>query len=93
LNANPDQYDGKAIVVHGWLVSEFENVGIWDSKDAFDSGKPQNCVSYRGKDLGRHFSKAVILKGIFRRNINPPDVFNNGDYNNSGLEVEGSVAR
>jgi hypothetical protein len=93
LNDNPDQYDGKAVVVRGWLVSEFENVGIWDSKNAFDSGRPQSCLSYRGKDPGRHFSEAVILKGTFRKNINPPNVFNNGDCNESGLEVEGSIAR
>jgi len=40
LNAHADQYDGKTVHVRGWLVLQFEDVGLWDSKDAHD--RPHN---------------------------------------------------
>jgi hypothetical protein len=37
LNAHADEYDGKAVRVRGWLVLQFEDVGLWDSKEAHNS--------------------------------------------------------
>lgn len=100
LNAHADQYDGKEVWVSGWLVYQFEDIGIWDSKSAHDESVsltlnsrtphyPPSCISYSGPSLGEHFSnRAVLLRGIFRKEILPPNVFSNGICNRSGLEVE-----
>jgi hypothetical protein len=36
LNARAGEFDGKEVKVRGWLVFQFEDIGIWDSKMAHD---------------------------------------------------------
>ena len=98
LNAHPEQYDGKEISVIGYLVYEFEDVGIWDSPSAYKNRytnrtsaiNPQGCVSYSGPELGREYEdQFVILRGVFRKNILPPGFISDANCNDSGVEVEG----
>jgi hypothetical protein len=93
LNAHAIKYDGKEVRVRAWLVHQFENIGLWDSKEAYDAPHQsteffQACVSYFGPDLGKHFvSRDVVLDGIFRKTALPPNTVSNGICNNSGLEI------
>jgi hypothetical protein len=102
LNSAVDQYDGKEVRVQGWLIHRFENIGIWDSENAYASrmevdtqnpspewpGWPSSCISYDGRELGSQFgARNVTLLGIFRKNILPPNAISNGICNTSGLEV------
>lgn len=86
LNAHAAMYDGKEVHVRGWLVYQFEDVGLWDSESAHDELRRsarrrevrdppyfETCVSYSGPDLGRHLkSRYVVLDGVFWKDPYPP---------------------
>jgi hypothetical protein len=95
LNARAEQYDGKEVRVRGWMVHQFENIGLWDSKAAYDGASnsssvpfawPTTCMSLSGLD-GPRISEEVIVEGVFRKHILPPNVVSNGVCNDTGLEV------
>lgn len=107
LNANPDAYDGKSVRVRGWLVHQFENHGIWDSKAAYETERfKQNahpkCIGYSGPNLGDFFvSRQLVLRGVFRKELNPNvgpngqtyEVILLGSCNHSGLKVKSGLPR
>lgn len=102
LNAQASKYNGQEVHVRGWLVFRFEDVGLWDSKNARDEMSREirhlkvrtppyfeTCVSYVGPDLGRHFeSRYLVLDGIYRKNTDPPGAYIVGVCNASFLEIK-----
>src|SRR6187551_385077 len=44
LIANPDQFDGKAVRVLGYVVSEFETWGIFESQSDFRNGASKAAI-------------------------------------------------
>jgi hypothetical protein len=90
LNMHADQYDGKHVRVRGWLVYQFEDIGLWDSKEAYGRGfrlDPGTCVSILGFDPPRRVSEPAVVEGVFRKQILPPNLSSNGLCNDTGLEV------
>ena len=102
LNAHAAMYDGKEVHVRGWLVYQFEDQGLWDSKDAHDELRRrvqrnevrdppyfETCVSYSGPGLGRRLkSQYVVLDGIFWKNTDPPGSYIIGVCNAAVLETK-----
>src|SRR3954469_7479929 len=96
LNAHPDQYDGKAVHVGGWLSLYFEDYGLWDSRRAHDTERswappwPMSCVSVTPDVMAKvqkPLSRPAMVDGIFRKHILPSNVISNGICNDTGLEV------
>jgi hypothetical protein len=93
LNAHADQYNGKRVKVHGWVVLRFEEYSIWDSKLAYD--RPFNvsnmgaCVSYLGPLGHETRGEMRTLTGTFWKDFGGSlDVIMLGACNFSGLDLD-----
>ena len=72
LVAKSRALDGKRVHVRGWIVLEFENFNLWDSKADFVRGDPAKCVALdHVLDLGyTHFNRSrLALAGTFRSDL------------------------
>jgi hypothetical protein len=90
LNAAPDEFDGKTVLVRGWMQSEFENYAIWDSKSAKETGDSAiSCVSLRipSAMLSDAFhNRYVAVEGLFLKRL-PPRVVALGTCNYTVLQL------
>lgn len=95
LNADPNKYDDQKVHLRGWVVIEFEEYHIWDSKAAHDKSATSSgmaskeCISYLGSTKNRMMGRMEILYGTFwkdfAKSLNAVDM---GTCNGSGLDVD-----
>lgn len=90
LNASKIEYDGKRVKVHGWMRSEFENRGLWQSKKANGRGTySQDCVSLlipKSMSTEQYNKHYVEVEGIFIRQL-PRNIVDLGGCNLTSLQL------
>jgi hypothetical protein len=93
LALNPDRYDGKMVLVKGWMTSSTENRRIWDSEESRKRGpRSQDCISLLipyGMETGRFDKKDVEIEAIFVSKL-PQDFVNLGgcSFSSSALKLQ-----
>lgn len=90
LNASKAEYNGKRVKVRGWMRSEFENYGLWQSKKANGRGTYfKDCVSLlipesmNTEQYNKHY---VEVEGIFVERL-PRNVVHLGGCNVTTLQL------
>lgn len=90
LNSAKDAYHEKRVKVRGWMRSEFENYGLWQSKAANEKGSfIKDCVSLmipESMDGDLYNKQYVELEGVFLERL-PSDVVHLGGCNLTTLQL------
>ena len=94
LNASRSQYNGQKVKVQGWMRSEFENYGLWESRKANQRQTfVKDCVSLmipESMSTGRFNRRYVQVEGIFLERL-PQNVVQLGGCNITKLQlIEGT---
>lgn len=94
LNADKGKYDGQVVKVVGWMRSETEMYGLWESKSANREGSyAKNCVSLRipaAMDTTQFNKKYVEIEATFVSKL-PADVIRLGACNTTTLQLSGDA--
>lgn len=94
LNAHPEQFDGKPVVVRGWAAIGFEKNYLLDQNaDADGFPDSSRCLAlfdrdnefFRNED--RYDMRLVEVIGVFRRSL-PPNVVMLGGCGTTILDVD-----
>lgn len=86
--------DGKIIEISGYLVAEFEDRGLWDSKRYHKKYESRNhCVSLlipknMLEEVSAISGKIVVIKGKFVSDLGRRGTVVLGACNNSAIEVQ-----
>lgn len=90
LNSSKATHHEKRVKVRGWMRSEFENYGLWQSKEANERGSfVKNCVSLmvpESMDTHPYNRQYVELEGMFLERL-PSDVVHLGGCNMTTLQL------
>ena len=90
LNASRHEYQEKRVRVQGWMRAEFENYGLWQSKEANAEGSfAQNCVSLmipESMETSRFNKRYVEVEGVFLERL-PSNVVHLGGCNVTTLQL------
>jgi hypothetical protein len=94
LNHGRLEYDGVPVKVRGYLVSEPEASGLWDSKLDFGTADSSKCISInypidQARSIQLANRKEVTLEGTFRKNIMTKGRVYLGLCNVSGIRITG----
>ena len=91
LMSAPDQYDGRTVLVQGWMNSRFENYTLWDSQKSERQGNfMESCVGLlipRSMDTSRFDKHNVLIEGVFLKRLPASTVFLGG-CNGSVVRLE-----
>ncbi|WP_163843379.1 hypothetical protein [Pseudoxanthomonas sacheonensis] len=94
LNADKEKYDGQVVKVVGWMRSESEMYGLWESKSANKEGSyAKNCVSLRiptSMDTAQFNKRYVEIEATFISKL-PADVIRLGACNTTTLQLAGDA--
>jgi len=97
LNENSKNYDGKSVVVEGYLVVQVgKSSSLWDSKKRYEQDDEiDHCITLRNSDLlladlNKINNTVVKLSGIYSEDI-IGNAINLDLCNSSGLEISGLV--
>jgi hypothetical protein len=76
LNSSKENFDGKLVVVSGFLINQNESSSIWDSRFNLDKegAAGKHCVSIlypssMEKELDKLDGQHVYVTGVFDKNI------------------------
>jgi hypothetical protein len=94
---NPQKYDGKRVVVRGYLQIAPENRNLWDSKQAKEANTENACLGLYAPDV--KFKRptlvyerpSVTVSGIFRSRLCGPNDVCLFWCDNAGIELDPGV--
>jgi hypothetical protein len=82
LISSKNHYNGKTVLVRGWMKSEFENYTLWDSQKAERQGQfAAACIGLlipRSMNTNLLNNRYVVIEGIFKERLPPSTVFLGG---------------
>lgn len=97
LNERPDFFDGKTVIVHGFLLIDVEQRFIVQDRQTYENwtGDGSKCITTTNDQLlwsiRRKFAKRMVeVRGVFRKDALPRDAVMLGACNITGIEVDPS---
>lgn len=97
LLARAPEFDGRQVILHGWASVNFEDYGIWETREDYLARSPNKCVSLlnRYRDPGRNEEvdrSLVTVRGTFTKDISHDEqggpVVRIGGCSDSGIRFD-----
>lgn len=89
LLSNPQAFDGRSVLVRGWMESGFERYRVWQSRAAHDAGLYESeCIALAipvEMESDRFDQKDVFLRGTFIAKIDTNELVTGGCRNRATL--------